>query len=868
MRLFPYTINRISGSTIDHWNKFDFTAINNLSDSIIESERELAISKVSLISALEKLIGNTQDEKVKKLLINCKRSVFNDRQGDLLTLSGQLSEIINAGTNGLFSLYQKQILDQEGRLSKLGSVYSKDVEGNQKVLYDLIGIEAFQSGLVLSSHSLLNQIKSLSKDKLQPKKRIEIEVGALKFLTRIFTKTTPYSTFTNLSYGNLNSDNQVATGEVKSHLYTNNRVLSYFFNLLESYQPVYNKLQVKLNPSLHRQGENLSFLVSHYSIQSIQSIKGNALLEWLVSELSTRSINYEDLRTEVLELVDDLSREKTDLFLRQLVKIGFLKVNVPIPGLTHDWEEKLFRFLNGLGLDHDPQIQSLIELLQIIQNCKRDYPSASQEKRMSMLQFTLNEIERITEFISLKCEQSKEGEGGKDSGKQVFTYGNGKSLGINVEKLFFEDTTIDADTSKYNSFIKQEVPKIQALINELHRVSLVNKEREVIKRIYKSTYTNKKGVPLLEFFKHYRQEATKLQEADLQFKDGSSEWCEKMKPLFSYNEASDSVINISIERIKENNDSLQLPDKVLSDKQFSYGAYIQCYEKDGKPCLVLNSVAAGFGRLIGRFLHLFPSEITTLLQEWNSTYSTTKTGTEINDTSFFNANIQPNLMPYQVSIDLAYSNYPSENQISLSEIELRYDKSADELFLISKGKRISTFNLGLQFELGRAPLISFLQNFSEQMSARIAILQDCYPSIKVMGNSTFTPRVVLDSSIVLSRAKWKINKSDLPVQLNNESNHEFFLKVNSWRIKHKIPEKVFIKTNVGFKNISKGGSKDEIKPQFLDFSNPMMVNLFAKQCKKVTYEMQFEEMLPAIEEMNHIGTQRHAIEQIVTWYSN
>lgn len=124
----------------------------------------------------------------------------------------------------------------------------------------------------------------------------------------------------------------------------------------------------------------------------------------------------------------------------------------------------------------------------------------------------------------------------------------------------------------------------------------------------------------------------------------------------------------------------------------------------------------------------------------------------------------------------------------------------------------------------------------------------------------------------MQRKRWSVPVGKLPVQNQQESDASYFLRVNNWRKRHHIPDEVFVTVFSGIfgqvadqKKAGKIGP-DDYKPQYIDFNNPLLVNLFSKLTRKVPFMMQVEEMLPRSEQMLKFGNQKFVTEHMVQWY--
>lgn len=157
----------------------------------------------------------------------------------------------------------------------------------------------------------------------------------------------------------------------------------------------------------------------------------------------------------------------------------------------------------------------------------------------------------------------------------------------------------------------------------------------------------------------------------------------------------------------------------------------------------------------------------------------------------------------------------------------------------------------------------------------------------------YRPRVVLDGCMVISRKRWSVPQSLFPIRLPNESTSRYYLRVQAWRHEHGIPDEVFIRVQPipevrgsvpsppsenrivqddherserrGSAKVSdsaekagptrkettpvqqnKSVSRDIHKPQYVDFNNPLLVDLFGHtHGNHGRFSVTLEERLPS-----------------------
>ena len=135
------------------------------------------------------------------------------------------------------------------------------------------------------------------------------------------------------------------------------------------------------------------------------------------------------------------------------------------------------------------------------------------------------------------------------------------------------------------------------------------------------------------------------------------------------------------------------------------------------------------------------------------------------------------------------------------------------------------------------------------------------------------PRITFNKNLILQRKSWNIPKKLIPLRKPNETSWQYFSRVSIWRKELGIPRHSFVFIMERFlmdqltpKEAEKIG-RDDYKPQYLDFDNPLMINLFEKLVEKVPFRFKVEEMLPHPDHMATINGKKYVTEYLHQWYN-
>jgi len=367
------------------------------------------------------------------------------------------------------------------------------------------------------------------------------------------------------------------------------------------------------------------------------------------------------------------------------------------------------------------------------------------------------------------------------------------------------------------------------------------------------------------------------------------EWSELLKDEFRTDKNHDTF-NVASKRINE------LSRKFLIEENHeryhnSLGTFIQFYidESSGHKKLkaVVNNLFSGYGKLSSRFLHVLDKDFLRLIREYNLDHQPIGSiYIEDMDASVFNANLHPPLLSKELCMPNGNNSLPQNQQIPVNDMEVKWVKGALGLFDKKSSKRIFVFDMGFQGHVGRSQLFQLAEKFTgtkllffspllEQIGhpKKTETLSDISDEkVKKDPQILKLPRIVLDDSIILRRRSWMVPRTKLPFKKANESNGEYFVRINMWRKRLKIPDEVFVNVYSNYERYSanlnlKNLSKNDYKPQYINYSIPYTVILFEKLLKKVPVSLRIVEMLPNSKQLLSFGNKKRVSEFLIQWYN-
>ncbi|UCH93775.1 MAG: lantibiotic dehydratase [Candidatus Aminicenantes bacterium] len=1001
MKPFPHVLIRVSGGDFEQLESLNLKESLQPINDIRQLKEKLGEVKQDLSQQLYDMIPQIKDARLQNMLLNIRRDVFNERDIPADTLNEITSHLPDPLNEDLKN-YLK-IKDTINKLSDQGEeTFSREVLRLRKNLHTLAADETLQKGLVLSSQSLLKRIPGyLSKECPTQKKDFQTERGLIKYISRMYAKTSPFSTFTNLVMAKPApaptvestpkrtflwlKDEKNKKPTITCHIRLNNLLYKYLQVLLYKNPGIYRHLLVRPNPTLKQGEKNYLFLTNHDNIEAFQRIPFNPVVE-LFRQLTAREKEGISIHELVKTIVDneriDAPAEDIEAYVIQLLEYGFLEYNIGISGVDPDWDIKLREVLVHInsGDTHIPLVSELADTLKNLRTLAGQYGETPFHKRNSILEEAFRQFRAICmklhqaaglleeERISPEDDEIKRkflrgvqgaprrGEPirdgfvtkdvfdnstrncnlhlsslaeksppGRNSTAEVFKHQPVTYFYFKPEQVFYEDTTLDIAPRVDDVLLGEFIDALHDLLQNMRRFEGLRDEQDKMRFFFVHKYGNDASIDLMTFYEEFycefkkpeaelqkKQEQMQQQEKDEDKSEGPPEvpeikerqetnraWIEKFKAnLKKEITGIPDVIRLyrhQIERThREFAEGISSPDTGCS-----YGSFVQFYLENGvdegdgssgKERLigVLNSSFPGFGKLFSRFLHVFDDRITNDIRQWNEWLSNEALLLEDCDASYFNANLHPPLLPYEVRIPGGHNSLPPGKQIPITDLEVRLEEKGDRLQLVHKPtqKRVYVFDLGFQGHQGRSQLFQLLEKFTmaeylfpQPLVHAAANIGEEGPGKKEKEEGKthaavrVNPRIVYDDRIVLRRKTWYIPVEKLPFKEPGESQWAYFLRVNEWRRELGVPEEVFVHVledfgrQPGQSRAQQKPGRDDYKPQYISFNNPFLMDLFEKLIKRVPYSLKVVEMLPNSRQLLRIGNSKHITEFTLQWYT-
>jgi|GEM_PF-5080648 len=841
-----------------------------------QKRNEVDHLKDKAIELIFEAIQKEQDKALQNSLLQLKRDIFNNRKYNKSILNNaQFS-------NALAAIEQLELVAQEFSEAHNSFEQSFKIEytSTKIALKEIASLPAFKNGIILSSSILTDSAKRYLTGQSSKKRDSKTEIGLISYISRIAAKTSPFSSFTNLTHGRIEDIetpiNFKVHNRIKSKVSLNNTLLKSIIGIIKRSSVLSQNIPIVLNQTLQVEKGVLTYITNSNNSEAIQTIQQNPFLKSLIKLLVADGIKT--LKSVCEKLAEDhkLENESVAIFLKQLLNLGLIEFDFNTSGADEYWVDNLLSMFEGI-----PEIDSFYEKLRDyfskIDAIRLEYEISSPEIRQDLLKTLSSEVNSLFDFLKEFCLEKEEVEGEKKEDEkseqeksetekpedhvdssEVFRHRDPIQLKFVPQRIIFEDTLIESDIAISRQAVSDITNKIELFLSNLKALNPYRKEQGNIKDFYKENYSASAEVPLIEFYKNYKKNKSENETKDLN----------SVSYLWFQNKVCDLIDQMDDpEKEVFNFDTKDLFPAVEIKRNSSSGSFLQFFVNDKKQLsCVVNGVFLGHNKYFGRFITLFDKTVQTDVLSWSREDWHSELLIENCDSTYFNANIHPPLLNYEINMPGSQSTYPKDKRISVADLAVKYVNETDtvELVHLPTQKKVSVFDLGFQTIKARSSLYVFLSNF-DSPSTSMSLYYFCSivnkKIVHKLGRAFVFPRIVLDDRIVIQRKTWHIQKKNLPTFAELDE-VQLFIEVNEWRRKLSLPDQVFFVTQSQVDVHS-----EERKPQYLDFRSPLLVNLFVKKLVKVEKTLVIREMLPGSDQLFKSDEKKFVSEYLVQWRS-
>lgn len=839
--------------------------LRKLSDHDVEIQNAFA----SLSRELTALYNQAVDESLCRNVTHIQNKVAKQQWPS----AGKVKRLLTfSGTSKIKKTYhQLQTLREQKEELELSfhHAYESQLEIQLQTIQQCSFEPSLLNGISMSSHSLYQRIVSLQNKTVDGfrKKELQSSRTLWQYLSRICYKTSPFSTFTALAI--YQSSMKVEEPlQLTRQVKLNHLIYGYLQELLSQHPVFYRQLSVHLNETLQVL-EAYTFILNTRNIESLQRIEKDAVLDFVVEQLTKQNsaLSFFEL-TQLLQ--NEIEAEQTELesYLFQLIQLGFLEWEWPVSGMHPQWAKAFLEDLqNG---EKDELLEELIEVLEQMYQGQLKLETAKVDERISIQQNTHTKLKAFWERHKTLFPNQDHSFEAEDAFRRLTS----SEFIFQQEQIYFEDARITAPIALDESFIQAQCSLLNELLNAVYPLQEDQFGYDLL-QFFQMNFTIGEAPELLVFYHAFKAyegsiEYTAYREKQAQIR---AAWKAGLIPLLDLT-ADEIVLNLhEIQRIFT---KLHGDDLTCQPVPNSVGAMLQIGQSNGEQKIYVDTCFPGYGKMMGRFLPLFPKEVTEQIQAWNEAMQEEELWVELSDASFFNANVHPNFLPFEVRMPGSQNNLRAEQQISVADLVVTFNdiEGALDLLHVPTKRKVKMFDLGFEALANRSPLYRFLAHFCKRPATYHPLrelINSCYQEQK-QREIIFHPRICLQQNLILQRRRWYFPLEELKRKEKGVTDSTYFLQINEWRRLQHLPQVVFY--NINPKEIDISGvpkeqrkrlKKEDYKPCRLDFNHPLDVQLFARALARVPLYLKIEELWPKVEDGWAIEGKHYVAELVVQW---
>lgn len=907
MKVFPYYITRMAGLTYESLQQLQSPTLIAAVAKLVLAQAHIAEWKERVSDILFEAAKNETDIHQKQAIINTKRNLFNGKLRkqerevcERLLNQHQQCQPLQAYLTAFDTLAQSQPI--------LEDLYRQAVQSEKKLLHHIAAHSDLQAGILLSSHIFFHELQGHLAKQSGGERFTDVEVGLLKYVSRMATKTSPFSRFATLSCHGYSSSQptilqdslQVGNSSVFPRL--NSQLLKHITHLLELHEDTLLQLSLILNPTIELHDGFYCFITNRDGMEAFQRLRQSPILDLIKESIGAEMVAATLLHS--LQEACDASRVDLLDYIKRLLAHGFFEINWGTTGLDPDWYLRLldlFAHPRFKGIDI---VASLSELLQNIATSLNRYEALSISDKAAYLQNTylhfrdwsqaahqlVDKPFYYAKALYANIPMAKDDGLSKAAAPPVqkvtptapYMHNEVTYFGFKPENIIYEDVIRHVPSYLPTDVLSELVAKLNRLVHFNQLYEMFELDRKMIADFFSAQYDRAAKIPLLLFYeafaKHKKENKALLENLSNVLEQQRLEVYGYCKAIFDKATENgirqDGHLHITAGHLPP----LEMPPATANVLQTEfYSSFMQVYteQEDGvtHTRAVIDGINPGYGKYFSRFFHLLDEGPVQAQRQWNLDLQPPgQCWMENMDNSFFNANIHLPLLACELRSP--GSSNKNQQQIAVNDILVQKNASNGEVELVHvhDGKRIVPLDLMFQVVNTRTPLYQFLDKFTLVRYVPLKLIVKTLKAIylKQMPATslvTVVPRIVFEQDIVLCRKCWTVQVAALPPRSRTETDVAFYQRVLYWKLHWQIPDEVFMHV-IPDKNTAsqyKQVAKDDYKPQYIHFGITGLVMLFGKLLTKCQGHFLLEEFLPSGKEMFTFNHQQRATECFIQW---
>ncbi|MDR7246884.1 lantibiotic dehydratase [Priestia megaterium] len=869
IKLFPNFIIRAASVPMEKLECLKMNETISFVNRLESIENNIQNSVANICDELFALIKLETDEYKKKILLNLKRDIYNQRN-----ISYSYEHLLDIELNEKIDKWKLFKQEAAALKEQIEFIFQEELLEKRTSIQELANLRDLQRAIPLSTETLHKKWKKYLSVPVneQNKKLRKIERSILLYLTRTIAKTSPFSSLTLIGGGEFTefSSEKSCSLSWESDVHSNNMVGIYIWELLiksslstyfpleinSSYRVVTSDKKYIEFVKVDRHRINSKFL--EQKEKSVKMPYDNGIDSLCKFIEQTPFINFSLLKEKILE---SNKNSNADILIKKLMEIDLIRFKTPFAEQDTDYIDKIINYLENMNKELKENSLS-IEICSIMKKFKSIIHQG--------LGMDSNRIEETLKLLN----------GYLDN---LVTKLDGKIEEINP--IIYEDCYIkslfELPEEKFSSFIKDvsSIEPLYVLFDTQVPVKIF------IHKVFLELQQGENKINLLTF-QNYIQ--TIISKFDSDFMSYIINYISDQPLYHEWNSLRSKFYNNIFNMIDMTNEEFTISKKLLdelklemsdnlramSTKSWSY--FIQPLT-DGN--FVVNKLSDGNGKFMSRFMRGLSEKAgldfsNSTLNYIEKTLNEPSVITELNGVFGFNANIHPSIAPYELQYPGVGSRKRDEKLINPENVSVSISQEGNiVLYSNDLEKKIELFYIQFLNLKLVPPLFRFLIYFSHLSNPHISLNENLFLNENVREKEiVYFPRLKVGNTI-FERRQWWI-KTDSFLKENNKDNNglERFLNMRRWFKEHSIPRKFYLRANLSLQSTSEmkpAPYQDAMrKPQYIDIDSFHLCQVFFNQIAVMKEGFIVEEALPDIETLdNQFFEKKHMVELLIETYN-
>lgn len=869
---------RYSGLPFESLVGFCSTELAGAAHAVVRAQDDVARAISRADEALFRAIGIVEHKGRRQDLIRIRRRLRHGRS--LRVAEAQLLERYPESQAMRDSLVS-QLRRADETLEQFQDVYRRTVVGAVGMLQGFLQNHFLRAGIAQASPDMFEAMQAWQMTRRCSAKIDSVVASLARYVYRSVAKVSPLGTLTMI--GECVLDDSITTpasllyhGPITQSVTVNGYLKEAIWEAACSLSAVRDNLQWRANPTITRDGDAITWYVHVGTREGIRRVPVTHITSRVMNRLrnAVDGVLPDDL---VAAIADDSEFTKVDArsAVEQLMRARFILPIAPKHLVQEEWEVGMARWLRSLP-NAVEKIHILASLSSALGEMCRTTTASTPAGRVD----ALTKVHR-TVNDALDCRDGdvrfwdppplakgvlevRKRSGGVRFSRKAIAYqdvrGPLRAIVNRNAGLRFCDS-LENFASKCTLLTPVHV----------HRRALV----DFVQRCF-----SRRPVPVVALLRELQEYRNAVSQRSSQEQEWTLFGAERV--VNDHGNRLDGWVNAVSQHaldaadygdpIRIGRTALDAGDGFLGDWPIGYASSrsvaVQVGERrDGRVVWTLHNpvIMDGFGRSLGRFLYLLPSEARDAVRRWNANTAGADRLIENLDGSAFTANRHPPLTDGVVDMTGHYYHRNLDRDVPLAEIAVEIRDGEPRFVDRRSGARLRVCDLGVQTR-GRSSAYEVLSCAAPwgpvYYQALLAGISNAWCRRNTERGDQIGPRIELGDDIVLQRRRWAV-PSWLRQTAKTSSAAEWILALAKWQDREGLPNTVFYRTPLR--------REDRVtrhrKPQYMAFGDPLACELFRRVAGSSSSNVRVEEMYPTLDMCPRGPAGHYATEVSVTWYS-